>query len=175
MGLVRQVVSAPIRRGTDRANRSDFEASGMPSVLSTKLSNRWIVQPNHANIVDTAHGGNVVKWMDEAGAMAAMRFAGQTCVTVRMNQVDFKRPIRTGDTALIEAYVYEAGRTSVRVRIRAFREDIRTGEREPTSESYFIYVAIDEDRTPTPVPDLTVETEEGEELRAAALEGEAEL
>ncbi|MFB6267675.1 MAG: acyl-CoA thioesterase [Halodesulfurarchaeum sp.] len=147
----------------------------MTDLLDTRLSNRWIVQPNHANIVNTAHGGNVVKWMDEAGAMAAMRFAGETCVTVRMNQVDFRRPIRTGDTALIEAYVYEAGRTSVRVRIRAYRENIRTGETELTSESFFVYVAIDEERNTVPVPELTTSTEEGEALREEALEREAEL
>ncbi|MFB6081379.1 MAG: acyl-CoA thioesterase [Halanaeroarchaeum sp.] len=144
----------------------------MPDLQETYIENRWIVQPNHANIVDTAHGGNVVKWMDEVGAMAAMRFAGETCVTVRMNSVDFKRPIRTGDTALIEAYVYDAGRTSVRVRLRAYREDPRTGDRELTGESYFIYVAIDEDRNTVDVPEVTVATEEGERLRAEAFAGE---
>jgi len=141
-------------------------------LLDTYIENRWIVQPNHANIVDTAHGGNVVKWMDEVGAMAAMRFAGETCVTVRMNSVDFKRPIRTGDAALIEAYVYDAGRTSVKVHLRAYRENMRTGERELTSESYFVYVAIDEGRNTVAVPDLTVDSTEGERLRTAALEGE---
>ncbi|MGM0398907.1 MAG: acyl-CoA thioesterase [Halobacteriota archaeon] len=142
----------------------------MTDLVDTFIENRWIVQPNHANIVETAHGGNVVKWMDEAGAMAAMRFAGETCVTVRMNSVDFKRPIRTGDTALIQAYVYDAGRTSVKVRLRAFRENLRTGERELTSESYFVYVAIDEDRDTVEVPELTVSTERGEELYEAAVE-----
>ncbi|UWG48171.1 Acyl-CoA hydrolase [Halanaeroarchaeum sp. HSR-CO] len=141
----------------------------MTDLVDTFIENRWIVQPNHANIVETAHGGNVVKWMDEAGAMAAMRFAGETCVTVRMNSVDFKRPIRTGDTALIQAYVYDAGRTSVKVRLRAYRENLRTGERELTSESYFVYVAIDEDRNTVEVPDLTVATERGEELLQAAM------
>ncbi|MFW6265586.1 MAG: acyl-CoA thioesterase [Halanaeroarchaeum sp.] len=144
----------------------------MPDLVDTFIENRWIVQPNHANIVETAHGGNVVKWMDEAGAMAAMRFAGETCVTVRMNSVDFKRPIRTGDTALIQAYVYDAGRTSVKVRLRAFRENLRTGERELTSESYFVYVAIDEERNTVEVPELTVTTERGEQLHAAAIEAD---
>ncbi|MFW6003254.1 MAG: acyl-CoA thioesterase [Halanaeroarchaeum sp.] len=144
----------------------------MPDLVDTFIENRWIVQPNHANIVETAHGGNVVKWMDEAGAMAAMRFAGETCVTVRMNSVDFKRPIRTGDTALIQAYVYDAGRTSVKVRLRAFRENLRTGERELTSESYFVYVAIDEERNTVEVPELTVATERGEQLHAAAIEAD---
>ncbi|MEM4780181.1 MAG: acyl-CoA thioesterase [Halalkalicoccus sp.] len=144
----------------------------MPSVTETYIENREMVQPNHANMLDTAHGGNVLKWMDEVGAMSAMRFAGESCVTARINQVDFERPVRVGDSALIEAYVYAAGETSVRVRLRAFREDLRTGEREKTTESYFVYVAIDEGRRPTPVPELTVESERGERLRGEALAGE---
>jgi acyl-CoA hydrolase len=131
-----------------------------------------MVQPNHANSLGSVHGGNVLKWMDEVGAMAAMRFAGNSCVTAHINRLDFRRPIQVGDTALVEAYVYRAGRTSVSVRLQAYREDLRTGERKPTTESYFVYVAIDEDGEPTPVPDLTVESDPDERLREAALEGE---
>ena len=144
----------------------------MTALLDTYIQNREMVQPNHANNLQTAHGGNVLKWMDEVGAMSAMRFAGNSCVTARINQVDFERPIRVGDTALIDSYVYRAGRTSVRVRLQTFREDLRTGEREKTTESYFVYVAIDDERAPTPVPELTVESAEGERLRDAALAGE---
>ncbi|ADJ15534.1 acyl-CoA thioesterase [Halalkalicoccus jeotgali] len=141
-------------------------------LLETYIENREMVQPNHANSLQTAHGGNVLKWMDEIGAMSAMRFAGESCVTAHINGVDFERPIQVGDIALIEAYVYAAGETSVRVRLQTSREDIRTGEAERTTESYFVYVAIDGDRTPTPVPELTVEDERGERLREAALAGE---
>ncbi|MFB6309419.1 MAG: acyl-CoA thioesterase [Haloarculaceae archaeon] len=143
----------------------------MPTVMDTFIENRWIVQPNHANNLGTTHGGNVLKWMDEVGAMSAMRFAGENCVTARMDQVNFKRPIPVGETALVQAFVYDAGRTSVRVRLRAFRENPKTAERKPTTESYSVYVAIDDDRTPTPVPDLTVDSERGERLRSEALAG----
>ncbi|WP_227259936.1 acyl-CoA thioesterase [Salarchaeum japonicum] len=146
----------------------------MPSVMETYVENREMVQPNHANTHGTAHGGNVMKWMDEIGAMSAMRFAGEEVVTARMNQVNFDRPIPVGDTALIEAYVYAAGSTSMRVRLRTFRENPRTGEREQTTESFFVYVAVNDDGRPTTVPDLTVESEEGEAYRDAALEGEDE-
>jgi acyl-CoA hydrolase len=146
----------------------------MTDVLSTYIQNREMVQPNHANNLQTAHGGNVMKWMDEVGAMSATRFAGNSCVTARINQVDFEQPIRVGDTALIEAYVYQAGRTSVRVRLRTYREDLRNGERELATESYFVYVAVDENREPTPVPDLVVDSEEGEHLREAALAGDGD-
>jgi acyl-CoA hydrolase len=144
----------------------------MPDLMDTFLENRYMVQPNHANSLGTTHGGNVLKWMDEVGAMAAMRFARQDCVTARMDQVDFKRPIPVGETALVEAYVYETGHSSVRVRLRVFREDPRSGDGELTTESYSVYVAIDDERAPVEVPALTVSTDEGERLRAAALDGD---
>lgn len=145
----------------------------MPTVLETYLENRWMVQPNHSNHLGSTHGGNVLKWMDELGAMSAMRFAGETCVTARMDQVNFKRPIPVGDNALVEAFVYDTGETSVKVRLRASREDLRTGEREPTTESYSVYVAVDDDGTPVPVPELSTDSERGERLRRRALDGEA--
>jgi len=148
------------------------EASAVPDLLDTYLENRWLVQPNHANTYNTAHGGNVLKWMDELGAMSAMRFASENCVTVSMDGVEFTRPVPVGDAAVVEAYVYDAERTSVDVRIRAYREDPRTGERQATTESHAVYVAIDHDRTPTPVPDLTVSSDRGERFLAEALESE---
>ncbi len=147
----------------------------MTDLMETHIENRQLVQPNHTNNYDIAHGGNVMKWMDVVGALSAMRFAGHTCVTARMDQVNFVRPIPRGDTALIEAYVYDAGRTSVRVRLKAFREDPMSGERELTTESYFVYVAIDDQNKPVPVPELTTSTDEGTRLRDEALEGEKEL
>ncbi len=144
----------------------------MADLLETVVENREMVQPHHANMLDVTHGGNVMKWMDEVGAMAAMRFAGETCVTARVDRMDFERPIPVGDTAFITAYVYDVGTSSVKVRIVTEREDLRTHEREKTTESYFVYVAIDEDEAPTTVPELTVDTEEGDRLRKKALAGE---
>ena len=144
----------------------------MPSVSDTYIENRQRVQPTHTNNYASAHGGNVVKWMDEVGAMSAMRHAGETCVTAKINELDFKRPIPQGDTCVIESYAYAAGRTSVRVRLRAFRESPRTGDRELTTDSYFVFVAVDEDGSPTPVPELTIGGERCRELRDDALAAE---
>ncbi|SFC33100.1 Acyl-CoA hydrolase [Halobiforma haloterrestris] len=144
----------------------------MTDLIETVVENREMVQPNHANMLEVAHGGNVMKWMDEVGAMSAMRFSGETCVTARVNSMNFERPIPVGDTAYITAYVYEAGTSSVKVRLIAEREDLRTREREKTTESYFVYVAIDENNEPTTVPELTVSTEEEERLRREAIDGE---
>jgi len=144
----------------------------MVDVIDTFIEDRTRIQPNHANNYGTTHGGHVLHWMDEVGAMSAMRFAGERCVTAHINSVDFKLPLELGDTALFRAYVYKAGETSVRVRIRALGEDPLTGKCERTTESYFVFVAVNEDLQPVEVPELNVSSEEGEELRKKALADE---
>jgi acyl-CoA hydrolase len=141
----------------------------MVELEETYIENRVLVQPDDTNNYDMAHGGNVMKWMDEVGAMSAMRFAGETCVTARMESVNFHQPIPRGDSALIESYVYDSGTTSVDVRLQVFREDPLTGDRELTTESYFVYVAIDEDGNPTAVPDLDVSSDRARDLRDEAM------
>jgi acyl-CoA hydrolase len=145
----------------------------MPTVSDTHIVNRERVQPTHANNYNSAHGGIVMKWMDEIGAMSAMRAARESCVTAQMSSVDFERPIPIGDTALVESYAYDTGRTSVRVRINVERENPRTGETEQTTSAYATFVAV-EDGKPTPVPELTADNEESKRLREQALAGEPE-
>ena len=144
----------------------------MATVSETYIENRHRVQPTHTNNYSSAHGGTVVKWMDEIGALSAMRHADETCVTARIEDLDFERPIPQGETCVIESYAYESGRTSVRVRSRAFREAPRTGDREATTDAYFVFVAVDPDGKPIPIPDMAVESDRDRELRAEAVDGE---
>ncbi|MDL5363507.1 acyl-CoA thioesterase [Halalkalicoccus sp. NIPERK01] len=144
----------------------------MTTLSETRIENRYRVQPNHANNYESLHGGTLMKWMDEVGAMAAMRFAGESCVTAGVTELDFQQPIPIGETARIEAYAYDAGRTSVRVRIRAWRENPRTGEAALTTEASFTFIAIDADGSPVAVPDVTVETDEERDLRDVARDAE---
>jgi len=144
----------------------------VPTVSETYIENRVRVQPDDTNNYASAHGGNVVKWMDEVGAMSAMRLAGATCVTARINGLDFERPIPQGDICVIESYAYAAGTSSVRVRLRAFREDPRTGETEQTTSSHFVFVAVDEAMKPTTVPELSVESDRDRRLEQEALASE---
>jgi len=147
----------------------------MASIDDTYIENRQRVQPTHTNNYESAHGGNIVKWMDEVGAMSAMRHAGETCVTAKISSLNFVRPVPQGDTCIIESYAYRSGKTSVRVRIRAYRESPRTGEREQTTDSYFVFVAVDESGDPTEVPDLRVDSDRCRRLKEEALELEPEV
>ncbi|MFB6162662.1 MAG: acyl-CoA thioesterase [Halococcoides sp.] len=143
----------------------------MASVSDTYIENRERIQPDDVNNYGTAHGGNIVKWMDEIGAMTAMRHAETTCVTARIDDLHFEQPVPEGEICVIESYAFRAGRTSIDVRLRAFREEPRTAEREQTTDSYFVFVAVDEQMQPTEVPELTVASDRCERLQRDALDG----
>ncbi len=56
-----------------------------------------LMQPIHANNHGNVHGGEVMRLMDEAGALACMRHAGHRVVTVAVDRMTFRQPIHIGD------------------------------------------------------------------------------
>lgn len=129
-----------------------------------------LLLPNDTNNLGRALGGAVLHWMDICGAIAAMRFSNYQCVTASMDHVDFISPIDLGEVAVVEAYVFDTGRTSIDVKVDVRAEDPRKGEERETTTSFFTFVALDDDGSPTPVPDLDCPTENQQVLREAARE-----
>jgi acyl-CoA hydrolase len=129
-----------------------------------------LLLPNDTNNLGRALGGAVLHWMDICAAIAAMRFSGRQCVTASMDHVDFLAPIDLGEVALLEAYVFNTGRTSLDVRVDVRAEDPREGNSRPTTTSFLTFVALDEAGKPTAVPDLECPTESEEALRERAVD-----
>lgn len=142
----------------------------MPSLLETKVETRRFIYPRVTNASATAHGGDLLKWMEQTGAMSAMRFAGTDTLTVGIDEVRFRRPVPQGAIALLDAYVVDTGESSVTAHVRCFEEDRHTGERTQATAATSVSVAVDDSGEKVSVPDLTVETDVGEELLAAATE-----
>lgn len=140
------------------------------TIQETYITNRRRVQPHHANTVGTVHGGALIRWMDDVAAMAAMQFAEGPCVTAHIGDITFERPIPVGDIARIEAYVFDTGETSMRLRVRAFYEDATTGEDDLITDSCFTFVALDDDGQPTDVPPVRRETDRGQMLYDQAID-----
>jgi len=141
---------------------------------STRLCDSYtemteLLLPNDTNYLGRALGGAVLHWMDVCAGIASMRFSGYQCVTASIDHVDFLAPIDIGEVATVEGYVFNAGRTSVDVRVDVRAEDPRAGESRATTTSFLTFVALDDDGRPTAVPDLVCETEEERALRDRAL------
>jgi len=125
---------------------SELERSRYDEVRLAEL-----VMPNHTNHVGTLFGGHALGLMDHAGWVAATRCARQTMVTVASERVEFKVPVRAGQLVELVAKVSEVGRTSVRVGVDMYAEDVATGERRLATSGSFVFVAIGEDGKPVPI------------------------
>lgn len=110
-----------------------------------------MVFPSTTNHYDTLFGGEALKWMDEVAYIAATRFARKQVVTISTGQVDFKRPIPSGILVELVARVVKVGRTSLKVEVNIFLEELYSDKREKAITGHFNFVAIDEHKKPTPI------------------------
>lgn len=126
--------------------------------------------PNDTNNLGRALGGAVLHWMDICGAISAMRFANQQVVTASMDHVDFIAPIDLGEIAVVQAYVFNTGTTSVDVKVDVHSEDPRSGDKQETTSSFLTFVAIDESGESVAVPELVCESDAEQALRKEAIQ-----
>ena len=125
-----------------------------------------LMQPIHANNHGNVHGGEVMRLMDEAGALACMRHAGHRVVTVAVDRMTFRQPIHLGDLVTLTAEVSYVGRTSLEAEVLVSAENPVTGECVYTNTAYLVYVALDDDGQPVSVPPLIPESEDQRERMA---------
>ncbi len=129
-----------------------------------------------SNALGNVHGGTVMKLVDTAGGLAAMRHCGGPVVTVAMDEMVFLEPVFVGDVVTVKAMVNETFRTSLEVGVRVEAENVYTGEVVHTSSAYLVYVALDREGKPRPVPPVLAENEEERQRQhEAKLRREARL
>jgi acyl-CoA hydrolase len=113
-----------------------------------------------ANLMGNVHGGVIMRLVDNAAGYAAMKHCGGPVVTVAMDEMSFLEPVVLGDVVTVKAMVNEAFRTSMEVGVRVEAENVRTGRVVHTSSAYLVYVALDTEGRPRPVPPIVAETDE---------------
>ena len=119
-----------------------------------------LMQPEHANNHGNVHGGWIMKLVDEAGALACMRHAQTRVVTVAVDSLVFREPIKIGDLVTFTAEVTYTGRPSMEAEVQVTAENLITGERTHTNTAYLVYVGLNESNQPTTIPQLALETED---------------
>ena len=127
---------------------------------TSRVTISQLMHPEHANLLGNVHGGWIMKLVDEAGALACMRHARQKVVTVAMDSMTFRQPIKIGDLIILNAEVTYTGRTSMEAEVQVLAENPVTGERTYTNNAYLVYVALDDEGKPTSVPPLIAETDD---------------
>lgn len=113
---------------------------------------RTVPQPADMNGNGDIFGGWVLAQMDIAGGTVASRAAKGRVATVAITAMTFVQPIKVGDLVSIYGEVTKLGTTSVTVRL----ETVVERRLDPTpirvTEGTFVFVAIDAEGRPRPVP-----------------------
>ena len=155
--------------------RSGLDA--VKSVSASRVTMTQLMGPQDANLFGSVFGGIVLAAVDKIAYVCASRHAGRACVTVSVDQVDFRAPIRIGEIVTLRASVNSVGKTSLEVGVQVVAESVTGTTERHTNSCYVTMVAIDDEGRPMPVPHLRLESPEewqrhhdAEERRRARLE-----
>ena len=116
--------------------------------------------PSDANPYGNVHGGEIMRLIDDCAGAAAIRHARTRVVTAFVDELSFLAPVYVGNFVTAKASVNHVGRTSMEVGVRVDAEDLETGKVKHVSSAYLVFVAIDEQGKPAPLPPLIAETAE---------------
>ncbi|MBI4318276.1 MAG: hypothetical protein HY675_07290 [Chloroflexi bacterium] len=127
-----------------------------------------VMGPGDANPVGSVHGGTIMKMVDTAAAVAAIKHSRKRVVTARIDSMSFLAPVRVGNLVTVKASVNDVGRSSMEVGVRVEAEDLTSDTSTHVSSAYLVFVALDDNGRPAPVPRLIAETEAERQRMAEA-------
>jgi uncharacterized protein (TIGR00369 family) len=127
---------------------------------ASRVTIAQLMELTDANVAGNVHGGVLMRLADTAAALAAIRHAAGLCVTVSIDEMTFLEPVHIGDVVTVHAMVNDVGTTSLECGVRVEAEDPVSGDRVHASSAYLVFVAIDGEGRPRPVPPLVAESDE---------------
>ena len=121
---------------------------------------RFLAAPSDVNFFGNAHGGMVMRWIDEAAYTCAVGWCGRDSVTVYVGGIRFYKPVHIGDLVEVRARLIYTGQTSMHIAVDVRAGDPRQSERKHTTHCVIVYVALDADGNPSPVAGWIPHTQE---------------
>ena len=113
---------------------------------------RTVPQPADMNGNGDIFGGWVLSQMDVAGGVLAARVAKGRVATVAITAMTFVQPIKVGDVVSIYGHVAKIGRTSITIDLETVVQRRHDAAEIRVTHGTFVFVAIDEEGRPRPVP-----------------------
>ena len=129
-------------------------------VMDSRVEITQIMYPEYANPSGNVNGGHILKLVDEAAGIVAVRHSRRNCVTASVDRMDFLSPVYVGDLLFAKASINFVSKTSMEIGVRVEAECLRTGTHSHVGSAYLTFVALDNNGKPTEVPKLTLENEQ---------------
>ncbi|NQY53237.1 MAG: acyl-CoA thioesterase [Campylobacteraceae bacterium] len=133
----------------------------MTKIQEKSLTMTMLMTPDKANFSgNIVNGGEILKMLDHVAYACSVRYTGEYAVTLSVDMVLFKNPIKIGSLVTFYASVNYTGRTSMEIGIKVISEDVKNRETKHTNICYFTMVAVDEDGNSKAVEKLILESDD---------------
>jgi|TARA_R110001592_G_scaffold4275_14_gene24018 acyl-CoA thioesterase YciA len=113
-------------------------------VPAGELALKITVLPRDSNSFGDVYGGWLVSQMDVAGTSTASRLARGRVATVAIDRMGFMVPVPVGAQLAFYSDVLEVGRSSVKMAVEVWSEDLSHDGCRKVTEAIFVFVAIDD-------------------------------
>lgn len=126
--------------------------SALMSMSQDDLAILTIAMPADTNPSGDIFGGWLMSQMDLGAGNVAQRVAEGRCATVAVDAFHFLTPVKVGDEVSVYAKVISTGRTSIRLKVEAYRRERHGDDKIKVTEAIFTFVALDEQGKARPLP-----------------------
>lgn len=123
----------------------------MPGTKS-HITLRFMAAPMDANARGRVGAGRMLEWIDKSAYACAATWSGRYCVTAYVGNIHFTKPVAVGHIVEVQSRVVYTGRTSMHIVSTVLSGDPRDGELSVNTQCLLIFVAMDDEKHPTPVP-----------------------
>ena len=117
-----------------------------------ELITTYICKKSDIGVHDNMFGGELLGLIDQSSAA----YASQICdtpriVTIKIDELIFKNPVKTGNILKIYCRVIEFGTTSVTLYVEVRKHNVYTGDQTVVVHTNIKFVRIDDDGNPIPI------------------------
>jgi acyl-CoA thioesterase YciA len=117
-----------------------------------ELISTHICKASETGLHQNMFGGHMLSLIDESAVVYSMQLCDTPrMVTVMIDQLVFKKPVKIGNLIKIYGKVEEFGKTSIKLYIEVRKHNVYTGEQDIVTQTKIVFVRIDEDGKPRPI------------------------
>ncbi len=123
-----------------------------------ELITTYICKQFDIGISNNMFGGTLISLIDDA----AGSYASQICdtprvVTIKFDELIFKKPVKVGNILKVYGTVTKFGRTSLELYMEVRKHNVYTGEQEIVTHTSVVFVRVDDDGNAVPIADRVKE------------------
>ena len=119
-----------------------------------ELVTTHICKASDIGVHSNMFGGTMLALIDlSAGAYASQICDTPRMVTIKIDELVFKNPVKVGNILKIYASVKEFGNTSVTLYVEVRKHNVHTGKQEAVTQTFITFVRIDGDGKAIPIHD----------------------